>query len=766
MNTDIGSANRALRVLVLAGVLGAFAFASPAPLRTAASPASPGTFAVGVPTVVDPVRGAGEPDIVVDNSNNALITGPGGSGAQTSFFYKSRDGGLTYPLLGPSGGHWVCTASGGGDSLGTIDRTNNDIYVTDQEALASLGLAKISGVSGQLTSQECANPPGVGADRPFEAIIPSGNSTTPQSAADNKKPIVYLSWACTACGGDAANSGLAFGWSDDGVTWHAADPGVTQDNILTNDVQEGNTLAAFEWHGSMVADPVNGNVFTALSCNPGNGCPNGSGHNEIGFAVGTPQPAPIAATNVGQFAALTYHTACTGVTGCNEEGSLFPVLGMDSGRNLYEMWSEGNGFASTTGALNSEDWHVYYAVSPYSATDPLHTHWNAPVRVDTNVPTATFGWMAVGDPGHVGFVFLGSDTRKHPSAKDATRQWHAYMAETTNALDAAPVFQQAQVGTGPNHIGDICLQGTVGCIENSQPNSTSGGNRNMADFISADIGPDGALQATWANDSNQFASRPTTLTPGLPLTTTARQVSGPKLIGSGNVTDSRFDTTPTTAGISDASGDALYPVQGGTNSPQLDLTSSNVTWDGSHVIVQMSVANASALTSPDTTNQKNVWWLTTWQFNHKIYFAKAQSAGGGAITCTAGLPSSFDRPGLNGQTVATLVDYSGGTAESDCKLSGNTFTITVAATDVGTPADQAVLESTAGYTVLDNGAPPEVGPGAGNIPTVVDASPAYDALLSAPAVNTPESPLAAGLLLGGGAVAFVYFRRRRDRATA
>src|SRR5689334_8024736 len=122
------------RVALVGALIAALAFE-----LTPAEGATP--FAVGVPTIVDPVRGAGEPDLVVDNQGNGLITGPGGSGSQTSCFWRSRDGGKTYPLLGPSGGHMVCPASGGGDSLGVVDRKDGTLYLTDQEALADVGSA-------------------------------------------------------------------------------------------------------------------------------------------------------------------------------------------------------------------------------------------------------------------------------------------------------------------------------------------------------------------------------------------------------------------------------------------------------------------------------------------------------------------------------------------------------------------------------------------------------------------------------------------------
>ncbi|HXA27268.1 MAG TPA: LPXTG cell wall anchor domain-containing protein [Candidatus Angelobacter sp.] len=707
-------------------------------------------FTVGIPTVVDPVRGVGEPDIVVDNGNNALITGPGGSGTQTSFFWHTRDGGLSYPLLGPSQGHWICPASGGGDSLGVYDRKSGDMYLTDQEALADIGSAKIDGASGAVTTQ-CASAPGLGADRPFEGIL---NSTTaPQSVADGgKKPILYLSWACQACVGatgtsPGTNSGLAFGWSDDGTTFHPADPGVMGDNLATNSFEEGGMLSALNFHGNTVADPKTGYVYTAISCagtkdsvngpTGGNstGCPDNAqkvDQNEVGIAIGAPQATP-SSSNVGQFSALTYQTAAINDPDgqpMREPGSLFPVIGLDANGTLYEAYIEGDGFATPTNPIADDTaWHLYYT---YSTDGPLHQHWSTPVRVDHGPKTQTsdFGWMTVGDPGKLGFVWLGTDQREHPSAQDASnpREWHPFMAITTNALDAHPTFEQQQVGTGPNHINDMCLQGTVGCIQNV-------GNRNMADFISADIGPDGALQAVWANDSNRLATNPTTLIPGLPLTETARQVSGPRLIGSGDVSDSRFSTAPV-AGITDAPGDALYPVdptQGAQqNQPQLDLTGSRLEWDGTNITVHVDASDLSKISSP-SSSQGNVWYLTTWQFNHTIYFARAESDAGGALKFAAGPAKSFDRPGLNAQTVATLVDYSGGTAVQGTQ-SGNDIAITVPASAVGNPSKGSLLEVVTAFSMLDNGQPLYVAPGVapaggGNIPTITDATPAYDHLL-------------------------------------
>ncbi len=516
--------------------------------------------------------------------------------------------------------------------------------------------------------------------------------------------------------------------------------------MLTNTLQEGGTLSGIGFRGNMAADPRTGYVYTAVGCS--GSCPDGATGNEVGIAIGAPQTTPNPA-NIGQFSSMTYQAAATSDPDGQpmaQPNSLFPVIGMDSNGTLYEAYIEGDGAATTTDALPDSVWHLYYT---YSTDAPLHKTWSTPIRVDKGAETQTtdFGWMSVGDPGKLGFVWLGTDRREHPSFQDkgTLRGWHPYMAVTTDGFSNHPTFQQQQVGVGPNHINDMCLQGTVGCI-------TSVGNRNMADFISSDIGPDGALQMTWANDSNLLASVPSTKIPGLPLTETARQVSGPRLIGSGDVNDARFSTAPTTLGIADASGDALYPVdptQGAqSNQPQLDLTGSRVAWDGSNLVVHVSAADLSSTSSPSLT-QGNVWYLTTWQFNHTIYFARAQSNMGGALTFAAGRAASFDRPGLNGQTVATLVDYSGGTTEQGTKT-GNEITITVPVADVGNPPDGAVLESTTTYAALDNGAKLFVGPGTGNMPTIVDATPAYDALLSTTSSAGAQSQGGSGGGAGAG----------------
>jgi len=747
--------------LAIALVISAFGVLMlPAPHASAQTP-----LAVGIPVVVDPIRGAGEPDLTMDTANNAWISGPGGSGAQTSFFWHTRDGGLTYPHQGPySSGHWLCTQASGGDSLNVLDPLNGDLYLTDQEALFGFASAKVKDTTGvPISGPQCHSTSTQGAltaDRPFEGVLhSSGSAVAPQWTANGNKPMIYMSWLCAACGG---NGGLAFAYSTDGATFIAAEPGTLTVPIVgavVNTVSgEGATVTSFSGHGPTVVDPVTGYVFTPVSCKKGE-----CGHNDIEFDVVVGKPPAVASpADPGKLASIVLHTAANRLPGggpISEPGQLFPVMAIDSNRTLYEAWAEGDSGADPTLPLTHPDaWHIYYTYSPIThngAPDPEHQFWSTPVRVDTGPQTATR--FTGGDPGKLAFIWLGTDQREHPSKKNEAKFWHPFMAVTTNGDTATPTFQQTMVGRGPNHISDMCLSGTVGCI-------TAVGNRNMADFISVDIGADGVAQMTWANDANRLATSPATLIPGLPVTQSARQVSGPRLRGSGDVSDTRFSSVPTTTGVSEFAADAAAPGDAAdprsaaaARVPQMDLKGSNVVTDGTNLQVHMPVADLSSLASPTATSlpvQQNVWWLTRWQFKNKIYFAKAENDLVGGLKFVAGPARSYDRPGLNAQTVATLADFSTGTAVTGTKI-GNEWVVTVPPAVVGSPTTGDVLEQVTAYSMTDNGLPLivspcvlgplcQVGPN-NNIPTIFDAPADYNALL-----GTLPPPAVTGGGGGGG----------------
>ena len=120
--------------------------------------------------------------------------------------------------------------------------------------------------------------------------------------------------------------GLAFGWSDDGLHFHPADPGSTTDTPATNAFTEAAAINTFAWHGSMVADPRSGWVYTAIACTPDNGCPNNSNANEVGVAVGKPDPTdPANLERVGGRGLLLIRTFMDEVT-FNDRGNQITLV--------------------------------------------------------------------------------------------------------------------------------------------------------------------------------------------------------------------------------------------------------------------------------------------------------------------------------------------------------------------------------------------------------------------------------------------------------
>ena len=368
---------------------------------TAVSSAASGDFEVGVPTVVDPVRGAGEPLITVDNHGGPWISGPAGTSTQTSWFWRSRDEGQTYQLFGPPGGHWVCAHSGGGDSLLAYDRLSDQMYLTDQEALASLATGRYDVSSGQMSSS-CLSTPAMTADRNFEAILhPAGPSLAPQWVEGGHKPIIYMSWLCQGCLGGptgGGGGGLAYAWSDDGVNWHAADVGVPFDQQPFNQLYESSSITSFQWHGTMAVDQQTGYVYTGLSC--GSSCPNGSSDPEVGIAIGKPgTPAERAdAGNIGQFASMSYQTAANKIDGqaIRKTGSLFPIIAMDSGRTLYLAWIVGDGGGDDPDSTpDSQEWHLYYTYSTDAPNYKTGHRRVASTAASTRRRTCSVGWLLV-----------------------------------------------------------------------------------------------------------------------------------------------------------------------------------------------------------------------------------------------------------------------------------------------------------------------------------------------------------------------------------
>ena len=108
----------------------------------------------------------------------------------------------------------------------------------------------------------------------------------------------------------------------------------------------------------------------------------------------------------------------------------------------------------------------------------------------TTTGTATFTWVAAGDPGHIGVLYYYSADNGSDSGVMTTSDWDAVWAESFNADTAAPTWAVTTVESLV-HTGAICA--AAGCM---------GTDRFAGDFISALIDTTGAAHLTWMKQEN------------------------------------------------------------------------------------------------------------------------------------------------------------------------------------------------------------------------------------------------------------------------
>ncbi|HEV8360278.1 MAG TPA: hypothetical protein VGR28_07490 [Candidatus Thermoplasmatota archaeon] len=146
--------------------------------------------------------------------------------------------------------------------------------------------------------------------------------------------------------------------------------------------------------------------------------------------------------------------------------AIFTVIDIDEAGNLYVVWSDPS--------EDGEGFDVWLSTSQDQAAT-----WSAPVRVNKAATgNAILPWIAAREPGRVSVAWYQTAQGGSPSEVEA--EWYVHMAESRNALDAAPAFDENVVGAQPVQFGPICLQGS-GC--------TSA--RNLLDFLMVDIDPQG-----------------------------------------------------------------------------------------------------------------------------------------------------------------------------------------------------------------------------------------------------------------------------------
>jgi hypothetical protein len=716
---------RLRHAVTLAGAIVLFVsfMAEPAP-----SAAASGKIAFGTPTIVDPIHTFGEPDLGIDAQGRVFSSGPTGTGTQRSVWLGSVDGGQTFRTISPgpppSALSGTIDPPGGGDTDLNFDRGGRQ-YFTDLYALTCLRVAT-TGDGGASVQQNvypggCSGVPG--ADRPWLAVYDPAPGAPHQSAYTGPTPLVYQEF-----------NNLLGPWPDGGATWTKSLDGLNYSyaNADTTPATEA-TYSPFGSDGYPAIDQQTGKVFEAA------GLPNAGGTtHSLLLNVGTPDSLGDLsfldkpdATHPNGNADHLIHIA-DNLPGPPDV--LFTVLSMDTARNLFVTWAIGGDTPSLRQVF----------VSAASAATGWTT-WTKPIQVSDG-STATgdavnvFPWIKAGGPGRADAVWYGSDKNVDPSSHNQ-QAWNVFMSQvvfptdTTGAITGAkPSTALVQVSPHPMHYDDICLQGS-GCVQ-------SQGNRNLADFFEVTIDQTGAAEIVYDDTSNGLVQPG--FTPdnqqlvdhaGAPLVTVARQSSGPGLYGTAVSGSPKAPVT----GLTDPSGDALYPVIGGTNVAGMDVvgTALSLSKDRRTLTVTTKVADLSdpAATVSAVPGTTSLQYVTRWQMGNTIFFAAMQDSPAAAPTFYAGRAQSVDLCSVSACFPHVLTypepGFTGGSPETgslSCPAAPSAtnpcvITIKVNTADVGSPAGPGLLEEVGSYAMAAShpqGATTNAQALADNVPLEVD----------------------------------------------
>ncbi len=655
------------------------------------------------PTVVDPIHTFGEPDLGVDSLGRVFVSGPTGTGTQRSMWEGSVDAGQSFREVsaGPPPSALLGTEQppGGGDTEIKFDHTGKQ-YFADLYALACLRVATTSdgGATAQNGIAGGCETTGPGADRQWLSVFDPVGITT-QSPYTGPLPLVYLDYndLGLVAGSNYPNGGSQWNKSTDGLNYTQA--------IAGNPVVLGQAApyAPFGADGYPAIDQVTGKVFEAAGFNNADGT-----WSEL-LNIGTPDSAGNLTfldqgnTDASKLPSLLVHIA-DGLPA--NPDTLFSVLSMDSSRNLF--------IAYTLSADASHPAQRQTFVSAASAAGGWRT-WTAPVQV-SKAPSmvSVFPWIKAGAAGRADAVWYGSNQSVDPSTStSSTLAWNVFMAQVVFPVDktgaitgASPSVTLVKATPHPMHYGTICLIGT-GCI-------TIQGNRNLADFFVVGSDSTGAAEIVYDDTSNGLAQPG--FTPdnqqlvdhaGAPLVTILRQSSGIGLLGQ-QVSGSANAVVP---GISDATGDARYPVIGGAPVPGMDITATSVSLKNGVLTVTAKVANLSqpAVTMASLPGATNLQYVTRWQMGNTIFYAAMENTGANAPIFYAGRAKSVDLCSVSAcfPHVLTFPEPAfGGTAEPgsvSCPAAPSAanpciLTIQVRAGDVGSPSTSSLLEEVGSYT--------------------------------------------------------------------
>jgi hypothetical protein len=717
---------------------------------TAAKAAPPPTF--GQPTLVAVAGWGFEPDLRIDpsNQNRIYISSPDSGGSDTSWIWRSLDGGQTFkwvPAAAPLTGK-VIPCPGGGDTELAVDPAGR-LYFNDL-SLANFSVARSADQGKTFPACNSTGVPDAGVDRQWYALdgdptaggslylandevgtgaVQCGSTTT------NNVLVVYRS----PVAGAGATAGLQFG-----PPFRVTQPGTCDEGIMGNDEvspvatttgQPGaGALAAPVHHVFVIHDDGSLSKILIARCFP--------------VAFGPP------VANVSDPSGLDcvdLPVANLGDPSAVRTGGNFPTLAIDRAGNLYAVWEQAPMSGSKAG-----DTSLVYSYS----TDQGNT-WSAPVQIPTpGLANNVFAWAAAGDDGRVDIAWYGSPA--HVDANGGPQQcpdggpdavpgpWSLYLTQTLDGHASSVTFTPPVLASEhPIRRGGI--QTIIGnqCGGNTNL-GLSGTTHTLGDFFQLRIGSKGQAEISYGDsdniDGNLYGAHAMFVAQNGGTGVYASQQPKGNAIHLNSASDPAGDATFDAAGSSSAS------------MPNLDVRSSSVAWPaagGCHpagtpclrVTMKLTTMSTAAPASPDTDS--DLVWLTQWLVPASAtctstastcangvanFFVYAESSGGGSVQCWTG------QNALEQNADGVQLTYPGATqltAPGACKVvpgAGGSITIDVPLSDVSldpgvAPFSSRLYSVTASTMTLPAPAESVASEGGvGGVPfNVIDVAPSYDA---------------------------------------
>lgn len=612
----------------------------------AARPSRPNGTVISIPPItfghpiISGIGGTGfEQDLRIDPSNPDRIytSAPGSTGADTSWIWRSLDGGRTFKWIPNAIAQEgkVTTCHGGGDTELAIDNAGR-IYFNDL-TLANFSTGRSDDFGVTFT---CSNTgvPDTAVDRQWYALdgdplnggslyltndeIGPGGVVCGSSTANNVL-VMYRSPAA----GLGATAGIEFGPANHVSAVGSCDEAIMGNNEVSpvattlgqpNGVGGYATLATPVKHVFVVHDNAQLNKILIGRCFP------------VAFG------APVA--NTSDPSGLNCVDLTVADLGANAKtGANFPTMAIDKAGNLYVVWEQ----ASLTGGVISGDVALMFSYS----TDQGNT-WSAPLQINTSgSPVGTlhqniFAWMSAGDDGRVNIAWYGtpgtatSGSFGPDDCNDCA--WSVWLTQSLNAHSAAPTFAAPiQASAHPVHYGNV--QTLIG----GQNQLSS---RALGDFLQLRTGALGEAQISYGDTNNIIGSA---VGHGIYV----RQNSGPGLFAA-TASVNVSGIAPFNA-ATDPSGDGKLEANGmvSANMPQLDILGSSITKVTTAPCspaapcyrVQMQLNNLSFAPTLAQDPDTDLVWLTQWLVpsttdaaGGKNFHVYAESNNGAALQCYAG----------------------------------------------------------------------------------------------------------------------------------